>query len=96
MLDRLLATGYLDGAIVLAGSDFTLHENVCALAETEELVGQSPARRQQRCAIAFCFSTRLVSSFQERVVATENLITGVSFANCLVSAFLPMYPMIVS
>jgi hypothetical protein len=37
-----------------------------------------------------------LSSFQERVVATENFVTGVPFGSCLVSAFLPMKPMIVS
>lgn len=34
MLDRFLADGHLDGAIVFARGEFSLHEEVCAFDET--------------------------------------------------------------
>ena len=33
MLDRFLAARHLDRAVVFAGGEFTLHENVCAFGE---------------------------------------------------------------
>src|SRR5579863_5685038 len=45
ILDGLLAAGHLNRAIVFAGSEFALHEDVCAFAE---------ARRKLRKAASVC------------------------------------------
>ncbi len=95
MLDRFLAAGYLDGAVIFAGGEFTLHQDMCALAEARSKLAKPCPKATTLCHCVLFFRSPW-SSFQERVVATENLVTGVPFASWLVSAFLPMYPMMVS
>jgi hypothetical protein len=95
VLDRLLAARHLDDAIVFACSEFALHEDVCAFGQSWSALREPLRVTNDIVPLRFVFHSPL-SSFQERVVATENLVTGAPFDSCLVSAFLPMYPMIVS
>jgi hypothetical protein len=95
VVDRFLTAGHLDRAIVFAGSEFALYEDMCAFAEAGCQLRNPFPYATTLCHWVLSFHSPL-SSFQERVVATENLVTGVPFGICLVSAFLPMKPIIVS
>ena len=55
MLDRFLAIGQVDGAIVFAGGEFTLHENVCAFGQTRSDLREALPVGNNRVPLCFVF-----------------------------------------
>jgi hypothetical protein len=68
---------------------------MCALGEPVRQLREACAESNDVVSLRFFFHVSF-SSFHDFLVATLNFTTGVPFARCFVSAFLPTNPMIVS
>jgi hypothetical protein len=90
-----LPVGNFDEPIILARRQFTLHENVSALREPFRQLREAFAERDHVMPLR-PFLPLLTLVLPGLFVATENFVTGVPFARYLVSAFLPIKPMIES
>jgi hypothetical protein len=95
VLDDVLTIWNLGRAIVLAGVELTLYEDMCSFGES---VGHLRNAAPKATTLWHCvFSLHVsFSAFHDFLVATLSLITGMPFGRCFVSAFLPINPMIVS
>jgi len=55
MLDRFLAVGHLESAIVFARGEFSLHEDVCAFGETWSDLREALPVSNNRVPLRFIF-----------------------------------------
>ena len=95
VIDRLLADRNFDRAIVLASGEFALDEDQRAFDEAfGEGLKTLPVGNDVVPLRSVLHSP--LSSFQDFLVATENLTTAMPLARYLASAFLPTNPTMVS
>ncbi len=92
---RSAETRSLDRAIVLAGVEFAFYEDISSFYESVGHLRKAPPKAATLCHCVFSFHVSF-SPFSDFLFTTLNLITGVAFGRCLVSAFLPANPLAVS
>ena len=95
VIDGLRSGRHLNFAVIFTGSQFACTNTSEPFRSRTAICAKLCPKAITLCHCVLLFQSRL-SFFQDLVVATENFVIMAPFGTCLVSAFLPIKPIIMS